>query len=70
MKVELERDSKYQNLRKYYLNLIMQKKFAKIDLREGYQQIELDLSSRHVTAFITQEDISIKMFSLSCKTSI
>ena len=31
------------------------KYFSKIDLQEGYHQIKLDLSSRHVTAFITHE---------------
>ena len=31
------------------------KYFKKIDLLEGYHQIELDPSSRHVTAFITHE---------------
>ena len=31
------------------------KYFSKIDLWEGYHQIQLDLSSRHVTAFITNE---------------
>ena len=46
-----ERDIEYKNLRKYYLNLIMQK----IDLQEGYHQMELDPSLRHVTAFIIHE---------------
>ena len=31
------------------------KYFSKIDLREGYHQIQLDPSSRHVTTFITHE---------------
>ena len=37
------------------LELNNAKYFSKIDLREGYHQIELDPSSRHVTAFITHE---------------
>ena len=31
------------------------KYFSKIDLREGYHQIEVDQNSRHITAFITRE---------------
>ena len=41
------------NLEEILPELNNAKYFSKIDLLEGYDQIELDLSSRHVTAFIT-----------------
>ena len=58
------------NLEEILPELNNAKYFSKIDLREGYDQIELDLSSRHVIAFITRGGISVKTFSLWCKTSI